>query len=526
VARDITERLMMDRVIKQSEERFRSVVENSHDAIVIIDRSHQMVYANDQLCHLLGEPRQKLLGRDFRDYVDPSDVMRVMDIYRQRREGGSPPGRYEFRLIRKDGEELWVETSSSLISDSQGLVQSVAQLLDITGRKRAEREKARLEAQLRQAQKMEGIGTLASGVAHDFNNILQVISGYVQFMRGESGRPPEDAARLDQIHKAVARASDLVNRLLAFGRKVEPQMGSLDLNEEIQQVVALLERTLPKMINIQLELGPDVGSVRGDASLLGQVIVNLSSNAADAMPEGGRLVIKTSRERLEKGRTPSRLDLPPGEYAMLSLSDNGQGIPDEYLDHIFDPFFTTKEVGRGTGLGLSMAYGIVLSHNGRIFCDSKMGQGTTFTIYLPVRDTEQQDDLSTSPQQITTQKGTETVLLVDDEPSLVTVGSEILSSLGYHPIGASSGEEALEIYREQREEIALVVLDLGMPGMGGRKCLKQLREIDPTAKVIVASGYAEEGLYENLKQAGAARFLRKPYQLADLVRNIREVLDE
>ena len=523
LARDITERMLMDKVLKQSEERFRSVVENSHDGIVIVDDSFHMAYANDQFCRLLGERREKLLGRDFRDFLNTDDLEMVIETYRERQQGGSPPARYEFRINRSDGETRWVETSSSLIKDSQGRAQTVAQLLDITDRKQAEKEKARLESQLRQAHKMEGIGTLASGVAHDFNNILQVISGYIQVMRDEADRSPEDAGRLEQVSRAVARASDLVQRLLAFGRKVEPQMASVDLNEEIREIVALLERTLPKMINIQTDLAEGLGRVRGDPSLLGQVIVNLSSNAADAMPDGGQLLIETRRQSLGRDASQRLGELPPGDYAVLRLSDNGQGIPPQDLDHIFDPFFTTKDVGRGTGLGLSMAYGIVLSHGGRIFCESSPGQGATFTIYLPILAGDREP--VRAPGTMESQRGGETVLLVDDEPALVSVGSEILSSLGYRLLTASTGEQALDLYRENPGEIDLVVLDLGMPGMGGRKCLEHLRELDPQVKVIVASGYAEESLDQTLKQAGAARFMRKPYQLGEMVKNIREVLD-
>ncbi|MBW1711681.1 MAG: response regulator, partial [Deltaproteobacteria bacterium] len=389
-------------------------------------------------------------------------------------------------------------------------------------RKRAEEETARLEAQLRQAQKMEAVGTLASGIAHDFNNVLQAISGYVQLVQaqGEWDRP---GRYISEMERSIQRAADLVQRLLTFSRKVEPALRPLDLNQEIVQWVKMLERAILKMISIELHLADDLKAINADPIQIEQVLMNLAVNAADAMPEGGRLVIETENVILDKEYCHRHMGAKPGQYVLMTVSDTGHGMAKEILEHIFEPFYTTKETGKGTGLGLAMVYGIVKNHAGYTMCHSELGQGTSFKVYLPA--VESPDLISAVETTAAPVGGTETVLVVDDEKSVRTIAVQMLEMHGYKVLTASSGEDAVEIYGRQGAEIDLVVLDLGMPGMGGYACLKELLRIDPKAKVLVASGYSAHVQTRETLQSGAKGFIGKPYRFNQMLQKIRQVLD-
>jgi PAS domain S-box-containing protein len=377
-----------------------------------------------------------------------------------------------------------------------------------------------LEAQLLQAQKMEAVGTLAGGVAHDFNNLIHAISGYLQLVLQGSSVTLEDRRRLGRAEQACARAAELVRGLLTFSRRSEPALSTVDLNREVTQVLSILERTIPKMIRIVPVLGEGLWPVRGDPVQVEQVLLNLGSNARDAIRGQGRLTIATAN--VEPGADHPRVspDLPPGRYVRLTVSDDGEGMPPEVVEQVFDPFFTTKEVGRGTGLGLAVVYGIVRGHGGQVTCSSTPGRGTSFEIYLPAAPAApggQEVPATAAPA-----RGAGRKLLVVDDDAVREIACEGLTGAGYRVQAVPSGEQALE-WLGQSPPPALVVLDLGMPGMGGRSCLKQIRARHPGLPVLVASGYADD-LHDPELCANAT--LAKPYRLAELLAAVGGVLGD
>jgi K+-sensing histidine kinase KdpD len=373
---------------------------------------------------------------------------------------------------------------------------------------------------------MEAIGTLAGGIAHDFNNSLQAILGFIQILLFNKKQDAADMDKLRKIEAAALRASELTQQLLTFSRKIESKLRPVDLNQEVQQVKKILRRTIPKMINIKLHLHENLNNINADPAQIEQVLMNLCINARDSMRHGGNLTIETENVNLDKEYCKTHLEAVPGDYVMLSISDNGTGIDKATLEYIFDPFFTTKDPSEGTGLGLAMVYGIVKNHKGHINCYSEPGEGTIFRIYFPVlienyvRRMEQQEELEEM------RGGTETILLVDDEIPVRELAKEILSSFGYSVFEAVDGESALEIYKEKKKRISLIILDLIMPGMGGRKCLEEILKIDPSQKVVIVSGYSVNGSTNDLIKIGAKGYIKKPYEMRPMLDSVREVLDQ
>jgi PAS domain S-box-containing protein len=437
--------------------------------------------------------------------------------------GGKPIGVLEvFGPEEKTGaaEEAFIKEEIILLDV---IAKRIAEWME---RRQAEREKQKVETQLRQAQKMEALGTLAGGIAHDFNNILAAIMGFgeIALQNAEMGAP--NTKEIGQVLAAAGRASHLIRQILTFSRKVEAQLKPLALNRVITQAVRLLKRTIPKMVNIELVLAEDLKLITGDAIQMEQVLVNLTTNAIDAMPEGGKLIIETKNVVLDDEYCAKHIGTSPGQYVLWQVSDSGAGMDEQTLRHIFDPFFTTKEVGRGTGLGLSTVYGIVKNHGGSITCHSHPGLGTEFKIYLPVLvEPARADSISELEASPELSKGTETILVVDDEEALRTSTEEILKRGGYQILTAGSGEEAIKIVQAKPDVIDLVLLDVGMPGMGGIKCFPELKKINPQIKLLMASGYAVEGPLRQVLAVSPAGFISKPYRLSELLKKVREILD-
>jgi len=388
-----------------------------------------------------------------------------------------------------------------------------------------EEEAKQLQAQLLQAQKMEAVGTLAGGMAHDFNNILTAIQGHADLLLLDKNNDDGDYQQLQAIVQSAQRAAVLVRQLLTFSRKMPSNPLPVNLNKAIQEVVMLLGRTLPKMIDIKLHLEEPLKNIDADPVQLEQLLVNLAVNARDAMPEGGALIFATANVTWEAESRRHHMDLPPGEYVLLSVSDTGQGMSEEIKNHIFEPFFTTKEIGKGTGLGLAMVYGIVQSHHGDITCRSAPGAGTTFQIYLPVSADQTEFDSLKPSQSSFYPQGHEILLLVDDDDMLRNLGRQMLGRFGYEVLTAANGEEALDVYQRHPRGIDLVLLDLIMPGMGGAKCLAQLLRLDPRIKVVMISGYVPGDEINNALTAGACAFFSKPIDLKEMLLVVRQVLD-
>jgi len=333
-----------------------------------------------------------------------------------------------------------------------------------------------------------------------------------------------DRRGLLAIRQAARDGGDLVKGLLTFSRKGEISLRPTNLNLEVKRVREMLSRTIPKMIEIELILADDLKTVNADPGQMGQVLLNLAVNARDAMPEGGKFVIETKDVTISEEYSRTHLEVEPGEYVLLIVSDTGHGMEKEVVEHIFEPFFTTKEPDKGTGLGLATVFGIIKSHKGNIMCYSEPGTGTTFKIYLPAMVREVESDVAMTTEMPVF--GTETILLVDDEDQIRELGKEMLGTAGYNVLTASNGQEALELYRNEKPEISLVILDLIMPKMGGRVCLDELLEFDSSARVLVASGYSANGPTKEALQAGAKGFISKPFEAKELLRIVRKVLDE
>ena len=388
----------------------------------------------------------------------------------------------------------------------------------------AEEARRRLESQLQQAQKMESIGTLAGGISHDFNNSLQAILGYTQMLLMETEKMDYIHSRLLQIEKAALRASELTHQLLAFSRKVESQLRPVDLNHEVIQIERLFQRTILKMINIELNLGEGIKIISADPSQIEQMLMNLAINARDALGEEGRITIKTENATIDQAYCNNHFGVIPGDYVLLTFSDTGHGMDENTLERIFEPFFTTKEPGKGTGLGLPMVYGLIKKHKGHIECTSKPGEGTCFKLFFPsiieaVKKISDQDEEKSIPG------GKETILLIDDEALVRELGEHMLTKFGYNVLTAPGGENGLHIYRDKKDDISLVILDIIMPVMGGMRCLAEILKIKPDAKIIIASGYSAEGNRKNVMELGAKGFINKPFNVSEMLVAVREVLD-
>ena len=517
-ALDITERKRVAEALKESQLRFRELAELLPETIFEMDLSGRLTFVNrNAIDHFGFTPEDIEKGLNGFEILVREDRARAF-ANAKRILSGESIGLNEYKVMRKDGSVFPAIIGSTAKFHKGEPAGLRGMIIDMT-------ETKNLEAQLRQAHKMEAIGTLAGGIAHDFNNLLQAIQGYAELLLWDRPEDQEGTRELQQIGRAAKRGAELTLQLLTFSRRVEPKLQPLDLNSIINQVRVLLERTIPKMIRIELRLMGNLHHINADAAQMEQVLMNLAINARDAMRDGGEFLVETTNMSLDDEYCRKHLEVARGEYVLLSVSDTGHGMDKTTLEHIFDPFFTTKEVGKGTGLGLAMVYGIVKNHQGHISCHSNPGEGSTFKIYLPALP-----HVDTSAEVVARmgdlRGGSETLLLVDDEPAIRNLSEQTLRLFGYTVLLAEDGERALEIYRNGKDRIDLVVLDLIMPGMGGKQCLEKLIEINPHVKVIIATGYSDDqSLVENLGRT-ARRILAKPYEVAEIVTAIRDVLDE
>lgn len=506
--------------IMESEKRFRSLSESAPDIIYTLDMEGVFTYVNPAWERILGHRVEDVIGKHFIDFLRKEEIPLYFPFFQETRDKGRIVQEDVIgTLLHKDGSERFFSISGAPNLNAAG------EMTGVVGTLKNVTEQRKLENQLRHASKMNALGRLTGGISHDFNNILQAISAYNQLLTMKKTESDPDWKYLMSIDGLTKRATDLIKQLLMFSRKVESKLVPVDMNREIKNYHELLVSTLPKTITTRLNLADDLHLVNGDTTQLGQVIMNLAVNAKDAMPEGGELNIQTENVKLATPLERHQVKMNAGHYVLFRISDTGCGIEKENLDQIFEPFFTTKGAGKGTGIGLSVVYGVIKNHSGYIFCTSELGRGTTFELYLPAVDivtTEEKADMDNKPA---LSKGHETILLVDDEPSLLETGQELLSYLGYNVLTASSGEDALVTVSREGERIGVVVMDLMMPGMGGEKCVVEIRKIFPSMKVMIASGNAASTRMGDILRAGSIAFIQKPYTIESMSKKIREILD-
>jgi PAS domain S-box-containing protein len=506
-------RIRAELALVENEAKFRILAETTPTAIFI----HQegiVVYANAACESISGYSRDEIMGRPVWMMFHDED----RDEFRRRAErrlrGEEFETRYEARLIRKTGDVRWVDYSAARITlDHRPAV--VCSGIDIT-------EQRALEAHLRQSQKMEAIGHLAGGVAHEFNNLLMIIRTYSELLQGSLPLNDRLRRKIEPIMIAAERGASLTGQMLAFSRKQIVSRVVLDLNVLIDQATMMLRRFIGEDIEFQVVKADSLGAVEVDRDQIFQVLMNLCVNARDAMPQGGGLTIATENVTVKQNEIGGQLDLDPGNYVRLSVTDTGIGISSEIQQQIFEPFFTTKEVGKGTGLGLATVYGIVKQSGGQVTVTSELGQGARFDVYLP--QVEWAVASGTSVKAKAPRGGTETLLVVEDEANLRNAISEFLGSLGYRVLVAGSGEAALMLATEH-EQIDLLLSDIVMPKMSGRELSQVLGTMRPDMKIIFMSGYAADELLRYNIQEMHSAFLQKPVSLETLARTIRETLD-
>ena len=507
---------LLESRVAESEANYATLVNNADEAIFVLEED-VIAFPNPNTAQLLGHELRELNCFNFLDFVLPEDRQSVLDAYLEVAGNNRNITLDAIKIKRLDHKILTVMITIVPV-EWHGKKALLHFVRDIT-------EKQRLEAELLQAQKMEAVGTLAGGIAHDINNVLQIISGYIQILETRRVSEPDSQRYLENIKKATERAANITRQLLLYSRKVECRPVPMDVNEHIVSVCRLLERTIPRMISINLHLQGDLQCVNADPVQFEQVIMNLAVNARDAMPEGGQLDIETRNVLVDQEMSREHAGLESGSFVLLTVSDNGTGMDEETLSRIFDPFFSTKEEGKGTGLGLAIVYGIVRKHKGFIYCSSTPGQGTCFSIFLPACSGKEEIAEVSSDAAVEDITGSaETILVVDDEEGILEIEQEMLSLHNYQVLTASSGEEALEVFTEHQAEIGLVILDINMPGMGGYQCLVELKRMNPDLKVIIATGYAGDSQVSRVFDAGVADIVQKPFKMNDLLPKIRKII--
>ena len=526
IARDITERKQAEEALRAEKQRFEALLENAPFGLVVIDPQGIFQYVNSKFIELFGYDLNEIPnGREWfrKVYPDPDYRHHVIETCIQDFSISSPGQNVPriFAATCKDGTKKIVRFITVQL-EAGGYLMSCE---DITLAQRAEEEKAALAEQLRESQKIEAIGRLAGGIAHDFNNLLTVIGGYSQLCLTDLKENEKLRGNLEEIQKATQRASDLTNHLLAFSRRQIMEMKILDLNTLLKDLDKMLHRVIGEDIQLTYLLCDELGKIKADRGQMEQCILNLAVNARDAMPFGGKLTIKTSNAELDETYAHTHIDTEPGRYVMMSVSDTGMGMTPEVRERAFEPFFTTKEKGKGTGLGLSTCYGIVKQSGGNIWIYSEPGRGTTIKIYLPRVDgsLEEPKEPGEAPEIF---KGTETILVVEDEMEVRKLVAQILKGQGYTVIEASGGEEALKVARESTgRKIDLLLTDVVMPEMSGRELAETLPFRHPGLKILYMSGYTDNAIAHHGVLEEGINYIQKPFTLEALARKVREVLN-
>lgn len=515
---DITEQKKAQEALQRSEINYRELVQNANSIILRMDSQGDVTFFNEFAQQFFGYTEDEILGRNVVGTIVPEKESTGRDLAAMIRDIGLNPEKHannENENMRKDGVRIWVAWTNKAILDKDGnIVEILCVGNDVTKRKL-------LERQLLRALKMESIGTLAGGIAHDFNNLLMGILGNASLMLMNSDPADPNYKRLKSIEKQVESGSKLTSQLLGYARKGKYELKPINLNQLVKDTSELFGRT-GKDISIYLELSPDLLAVEADKGQIEQVLWNLYVNAADGMPGGGDFILKTFNT--DHKNMKGRVYIPkPGKYVELSVTDTGIGMDNEIQERIFDPFFTTKEMGRGTGLGLASAYGIIKGHDGYIDVESRKGEGATFSVYLPASEKKIAKAARITEKLL---KGTETVLLVDDEEIILDIGRDLLKAIGCRALTARGGREAIELYQKNQDDINIVILDMIMPNMSGGEVYDRMKEINPDIKVLLSSGYSINDQATDILSRGCNGFIQKPFTINELSVVIRQILDK
>jgi PAS domain S-box-containing protein len=515
------ERQQAEDALRESEERFREMAELMPQTIFETDVTGRLSFANRKAFDSFGYSLEDFdRGINSIDMLAPEDRQRgAENIFKI--VGGEEIGLNEYTAMRKDGSKFPIMIHSAPIVRNGEILGLRGFIIDITDRKKTEEERLRLETQFHQAQKMETIGTLAGGIAHDFNNLMTTILGNTSLMLFDIDNSHPHYALLKNIERQINRGAELTTQLLGYARKGKYLVKPVSLNQIIEESAAAFGRTR-KEITIGYELTDDLLAVEADQGQIQQVLLNLFVNAADAMPTGGKLMLKTSNATHNDIKSKEYQPVA-GDYLRLSVSDTGIGMDEKVRQRIFDPFFSTKETGKGTGLGLASVYGIIKNHGGYIEVQSQKGQGSQFSIFLPASAKQVPTIAESAPEII---KGSGTILMVDDEEMVLDVGAQVLKKLGYTVLESNNGRNAVELYKKLQDKINLVVLDIVMPDMGGAEVYDRLKEINPDVKVLLSSGYSIDDQAREIMERGCDGFIQKPFSLKAMSDKIAGILSK
>ncbi|MFO8113284.1 MAG: PAS domain S-box protein [Desulfosalsimonadaceae bacterium] len=511
--------------LEASEEKYRSILATIEDGYFEVDIAGNLTFFNDSLCRILGYSRAELMGMNNKEFMDKENARNVFKAFHHVFTTREPLKAFDWELIKKNGEKSYIDTSVSLILDGKGSAvgfRGVAR--DVTDRKKAEADREVLQDQLNQAQKMESVGRLAGGVAHDFNNMLTIINGYAEMMADLL--PPSDPMHenVGEIRAAGKRAAIVVRKLLAFARKQTISPLPMNLNDSVSSMLKMLQRLIGENIDLLWKPGKNTWPVKMDFSQVDQILANLVVNARDAIADTGKIIIGTANTEIDEHYCAGHAGFVPGQYVMLAVSDNGCGMDKDVLENLFEPFFTTKEVGQGTGLGMPTVYGIVKQNNGFINVYSEPGQGTTIRIYLP-RFLENADVPNKKKEEAVPRGRGETILVLEDETVVLNITRVMLARLGYEVITANSPSEAMASAKAHEGKIDLLITDIVMPEMNGREFADQIKGLFPDIKVLYMSGYTADVIAHHTLLDEGLHFIEKPFSSHKLAGKVREVLD-
>jgi len=516
--RDVSERRTAEAALRESEERYRTLVEGVRDIIFALSPEGTIASLNPAFETITGWRREQWVGQPFERLVHPEDLPLALELLGRVVRGELRPAS-QFRVRTAKGDYRVGEFSATPQLHEGRLVGILGIGRDVT-------ERVQLEQQLRQAQKMEAVGRLAGGIAHDFNNILTAITGYADLLLEDLAATDPRRQDADEIHKAADRAAGLTRQLLAFSRQQVLQPTVLEVNKLVADLEKMLRRLLGEDVELSTRLAPTTGRVKADPGQLEQVIMNLAVNARDAMPNGGKLTLETGNVNLDEAYAADHYPARAGPFVMLAVSDTGIGMSEETQAHMFEPFFTTKEKGKGTGLGLATVYGIIKQSGGFIWVYSEVGHGTTFKLYLP--RVEELAERASAPAQAPARpvRGTETVLVVEDEAPVRNVARQVLERHGYTVLEAPSAEAALDLATRYTGTIHLLLTDVVMPGLNGRELASRLADLRPDARVIFMSGYTDDAVTRHGVLEPGSAYVQKPFTPDAIARRVREVLDQ